>query len=197
MLNREIENIFEEEMNLRLGTLDLAHDIGHVKRVVENARLISNELKANWNIVGPAAWLHDFVNLPKDHPDRAKASLLSADEAVNFLKKINYPEMFLAGIHHAILAHSFSANIKPMTIEAEIVQDADRLDALGAIGIYRLLTVSSSMKSDLKSAIFHVEEKLRPITFMMNTAYGKSEALKRLNVIEDFIRQLKQEKVEL
>ena len=185
MLNSDFEKLFENEMNTRLGTIDLAHDISHVKRVVAIAKEMSDNMRADWNIVAPAAWLHDFVNLPKNHPERSKASLLSANEAVCFLKEINYSNKYLDQIHHAIEAHSFSANVTPLTLEAQIVQDADRLDALGAIGIYRLFTVSCMMKRDLKSALDHVEEKLRPITYKMNTEFPKVEANRRLKVIDD------------
>ncbi|WP_217619522.1 HD domain-containing protein, partial [Achromobacter sp. GbtcB20] len=79
-----------------------------------------------------ASYLHDLVNLPKDDPDRAQASRRSAALAREQLARIGFPVDRLDAVAHAIEAHSFSAAIPATTIEAKIVQDAGRLDALGA-----------------------------------------------------------------
>ena len=68
--------------------------------------------QANMKVVLPAAWLHDCVAVAKNHPDRAKASTMAADKAIAFLASINYDAQLFTQIHHAIAAHSFSANIK-------------------------------------------------------------------------------------
>src|SRR5690606_29477088 len=97
------------------------------------------------DIILPAAWLHDCVNLPKNHPDRKLASRYAADFAVKMLRSSGAQEETLLQIHHAIEAHSFSAGIEPKTIEAKIVQDADRMDSLGAIGLARTFAVSGML----------------------------------------------------
>src|SRR5262245_51467281 len=111
---------------------DAAHDHEHVRRVVSTARRLAMAEGADMAVVVPAAWLHDCVVVPKDSPQRSQASTLAATAAVSFLRDIHYPETHLAGIEHAIAAHSFSAAIQPRTVEARVVQDADRLDAIGA-----------------------------------------------------------------
>jgi uncharacterized protein len=125
------ENLFSDKIQDVLGHKDPAHDLAHVKRVVSIAKKLALEEKANLEVVIPAAWLHDLVNLSKDNPDRKKASQLAADEALVFLQSVDHSQKYFPEIHHAIWTHSFSANIKPETIEAQIVQDSDRLDALG------------------------------------------------------------------
>src|SRR5580700_184411 len=115
------------------GADDAAHDLAHVHRVVRNAVWLAQTEAAALEVVLPAAWLHDCVNVPKSSPERKQASRLAAAEAIRLLKAGGYPAVWHGGIAHAIEAHSFSAGIRPETAEAKIVQDADRLDALGSI----------------------------------------------------------------
>jgi len=140
---------------------DLAHDYQHVLRVVKNASKLCQQEGAIEAVVLPAAWLHDCLSLPKDHPQRAQASQLAADKAISFLTSIQYPAEHYQAIHHAICCHSYSANITPTTLEAKIVQDADRLDALGAIGIARCLQVSSQLKRPLYAPDDPVSSQLK------------------------------------
>src|SRR5689334_22695757 len=112
---------------------DAAHDLEHIRRVVTNARTLAVQAPADLAVVLPAAWLHDCVNVAKGSPLRSQASVLAGRAAVQFLETIGYPAQHLPAIQHAIEAHSFSANITPQTREAQVVQDADRLDALGAV----------------------------------------------------------------
>ena len=111
---------------------DPGHGPAHLERVVATALRLAAEEGARLEVVLPAAWLHDCVHVAKDSPDRARASRLAADHALRFLESAGYPAPLLPDIRHAIEAHSYSAGIAPRTIEAKVVQDADRLDALGA-----------------------------------------------------------------
>ncbi len=113
---------------------DAAHDVEHLRRVAAVARRIAADEGAALEVVIPAAWLHDCVYVAKDSPDRARASQLSAEHAVLLLSGWGYPSSWYEGIVHAIEAHSFSAAIPARTIEARVVRDADRLDAIGAVG---------------------------------------------------------------
>lgn len=203
------ENKFEQRMTDILEKqlqLDPAHDVLHVKRVVNVAKKIAEIEKASLEVVIPAAWLHDYVNIPKDDPRRKIASKLSAEEAINYLKEIQYPATFYPGIYHAIEAHSYSAELNPETLEAKIVQDADRLDSLGAIGIARCFVVAGKMNrriynsedplclvgppDDARFTIDHFRRKILKLAEGMNTGFAKKEGLKRHEIISNFLNQL-------
>jgi uncharacterized protein len=188
---------------------DAAHDLEHIRRVVATARMLAVAEQADLAVVLPAAWLHDCVVVPKDSPQRSQASGLAARAAVNFLRAIDYPESHVDAIHHAIEAHSFSANIRPRTGEAQIVQDADRLDALGAIGIARCLMLGGAIgrrlydprepfpigrePNDVVNTIDHFYLKLLRLADTMMTAAGRAEAQQRTIFIRQFLEQLRRE----
>jgi uncharacterized protein len=125
---------------------DAAHDLEHIQRVVTNARRLARSEGADWRVVMPAAWLHDCVIIPKTSPDRKQASKLAARQAVTWLEAHEWPHGRLDEIEHAIEAHSFSAEIAPLSLEAKVLQDADRLDALGAVGLARTLMLGGELK---------------------------------------------------
>jgi uncharacterized protein len=125
---------------------DGAHDASHLERVWRSAQLLlDHHAQADALVVMAACYLHDLVNLPKNDPDRAQASRRAARLAREELARLGFPAERLDGVAHAIEAHSFSAAIEPTTIEAKIVQDADRLDALGAVGLARMFYVAGRM----------------------------------------------------
>jgi len=126
---------------------DVAHDLEHVRRVVRTARELAGAEGARREIVLPAAWLHDCVTVPKDSPDRARASRRAAAQAVAWLRDWGWPADLLPEIAHAIEAHSFSAGLEPRTVEAKVVQDADRLEAIGAVGLARCLALGGALGS--------------------------------------------------
>ena len=189
------------------GETDGAHDLGHLDRVWANARTIAlEEGGADNSILLPAAYFHDAVNLPKNHPDRARASQASADWASAYLDQTGYPPAKIAAVAHAIAAHSFSAAIPPETTEARILQDADRLEALGAIGIARMFHVAGQMGAalfdpadpmalnrpldDKRFSLDHLEVKLFPVATAMQTATGREMAATRAEWMASFRTRL-------
>lgn len=205
----QFEKVFIEKMQSVLLD-DPAHDVLHVKRVVQTAfSLIDESMSVKKEVLFAACWLHDFVNLPKDHVDRKKASVLSADQAIIYLKSINYPTQSFEEIHHAICAHSFSAGIPALSIEAKLLQDADRLDALGAVGLARLFSISTQMRipfyselepilenrllDDKNFALDHIFVKLKKLPEMMNTDRAKRLAYQRIEFINLFLEQINSE----
>ena len=201
---------FEQFAGHSLGEApDPAHDLAHVRRVVANARLLAELEEADPAVVLPAAWLHDCVILPKDSPQRAEASRLAAARAGDFLRQSGYEATLIPAIEHAITTHSFSAGIPPQTREARIVQDADRLDALGAIGIARTLMLGGAMGKSLYDdeeplpqtrladdgayVIDHFYTKLLKLAGMMHTTAGRREAERRTNLMRIYLAELERE----
>ncbi|EJG1649001.1 HD domain-containing protein [Vibrio parahaemolyticus] len=204
----QFEPLFLEFMQQEMQ-VDAAHDIEHVKRVVKTAKQLCDEENADIAIVLPAAYLHDCFTYPKDHPNRKQSSAIAAKKAIAYLESIQYPQHYHDAIAHAIEAHSFSANIRPNTLEAQIVQDADRLDALGAIGVTRCIQVSTHFNAQLYNdndmfarerelndkqfTVDHFQTKLFKIVDTMNTESAKLEANKRKAFMQTYLKQLHDE----
>ncbi len=190
---------------------DPSHDLGHFRRVWQMAdHLARREAPtANRRVLLAASYLHDLVNLPKDSPERSTASRRSAAAARRFLLAQGFPSSEIDAVCHAIEAHSYSAAIPPRSIEAKIVQDADRLDSLGAIGLARTFAISGRMGrclldpddpfarrrplDDVRFAIDHVPAKLEKLPARMCTATGRRLAERRLAFVRRFLAELARE----
>lgn len=190
---------------------DPAHDLAHFRRVVKTARALALEEGARLEVVIPAAWLHDLINVPKNDPRRSQASRLSSRAALEFLRESDFTgeEALLSAIGHAIEAHSFSARIEPVTLEAQIVQDADRLDGLGAIGIARCFSVSGLLGrriyhstdpfardrplNDLENTVDHFYVKLFKTAETLRTRAGRIEGQRRAQYMRTFLEELARE----
>ena len=188
---------------------DPAHDFDHVMRVYTNAKKIVKEEKADEKLVLSAALLHDIVSYPKSSKRSKFSSIDSAKKSKIILKKYGFSEKEITIVSDAIKDHSFSQNKVPETLEGKILQDADRLDALGAIGIARVFATSGSLNRPFYNiddpfctkrnpdddlwAIDHFFNKLLKLESLMNTRSGKIEAKKRTRVLKEFLKQLKNE----
>lgn len=187
---------------------DPAHDLAHLDRVWVNAQAIADDA-ADRSVLLAASYLHDLVNLPKDDPDRHLASRRSATESEPVLVGLGFNEQLVRAIQHAIEAHSFSANITPETDEARILRDADRLDALGAIGVARNFSVSGALGrtlydpadpfaenrplDDLHFSIDHWKVKLLSLPDDMLTETGKQIASLRIRRMIRFLEEFAEE----
>jgi uncharacterized protein len=182
---------------------DGAHDANHLDRVWRNAQaLLPHHPEADALVVLAACYLHDLVNLPKNDPERAQASRRSAQLARHQLAWMGFPPERLDAVAHAIEAHSFSAAIPAESIEARIVQDADRLDALGAVGLARMFYIAGMMGSalahptdplaqqrapdDRAYSLDHIAVKLATLPGMMQTEGGRKLGQERLAWLESF-----------
>ena len=188
---------------------DPAHDFQHVLRVYRNAEKICAEEKVNTKLVLCAALLHDLISYPKSDNRTKLSSIESAKIAKKILQKFEFLENEIKIICDAIEDHSFSRNVVPKTIEGKILQDADRLDALGSIGLARVFSTSGSLNrpfyhpndpfcetrnpDDSVWTLDHFFQKLLKIGDLMNTKSAKIEARKRTLVMTSFLEQLKKE----
>jgi len=188
---------------------DAAHDLSHVKRVVKNVIYLTDIEEANSLVTLASAWLHDCVAVAKDSPSRSQGSRMAAEAATQFLAGIDYPEALLPEVFHAIEAHSYTANIPTRTLEAAVVQDADRLDSLGAIGIARCLLVGGRLNHPLISdndpfcddrkpddgryTIDHFYAKLFNLPATMKTRAGRDEAQRRADLMQRYLDDLRKE----
>ncbi|MGM0559308.1 MAG: HD domain-containing protein [Myxococcota bacterium] len=194
---------------------DGSHDFGHLLRVLRNAAAICDGERAadrspDWSVVVAAALMHDIVNLPKDHPERAQASSMSADKAVAFFADHDvFDDEQLDMLADAIRTHSFSAGLEPGYLESEIVRDADRLEALGAVGLARCFQVSGMLDraiidmedpwaderelDDYEFAVDHFFTKLLGLEASFSTRTGRKMASQRTEFIRTFADQLDSE----
>ena len=188
---------------------DSAHDFEHIMRVYKNAKKLCKQEKVNEKLVLCAVLLHDIVSYPKSDKRSKNSSIDSAKKAIIILKRYGFTENEITIISDAIREHSFSQKKTPKTIEGEILQDADRLDALGAIGIARVFATGGSLKrpfyntddpfckkrnvDDETWTLDHFFQKLLKLEFLMNTKSGKIEAKKRTRILKEYLKQLKNE----
>lgn len=199
----------ENEVKKRMTKNDPAHDFQHVMRVYANAKKICRKEKVNTKLVLCAALLHDIVSFPKSDKRSKIASTKSSIEAKKILKKFSFSPNDIKIITNAIENHSFSKNKISNTLEGKILQDADRLDAIGAIGIARTFAVSGTENrsfyntwdpfcskrepNDQNWAIDHFYRKLMLLVSKMNTKSAKIEAKRRTKILKKFLVDLKKE----
>lgn len=188
---------------------DGSHDLSHLHRVWVNVCAIRNIEGGDHQILLAATLLHDCVSVEKNSPFRASASRLAAAKARELLAEMGWDEERINAVAHAVEAHSYSANITPTTLEAQILQDADRLDALGMIGVARLFYVSGRMGShlydatdpqadnrsldDKRYAVDHFKTKLFTLAEGFKTTAGKEMARVRHARVERFLREFMEE----
>lgn len=145
-MNQYLEKELIKIAGLKMASHDPSHDIFHALRVMSLARTIAKAEKADQDIVIPAALFHDIVNYPKNHPKRHFSSDESAKSAEMILKNLtNYPKEKIKKVCESIRQCSFSKGISHDFIEAKVLQDADSLEATGAISIMRTFASAGGM----------------------------------------------------
>jgi uncharacterized protein len=205
---------------------DAGHDFSHIERVSKIAlKLLESEIRLRHSrsptedetdAVLAAALLHDCVPVAKNSPLRKESSRLASEKAFEILTAQKtargdraWTRDWVAEITDAILDHSFSAGRTPRSLLGECLQDADRLEALGAIGLYRTIATGVSMGASLFHAtdpwaqhrdlddrsysLDHFFTKLLKLPATFRTTSGQKEALDRAGYLQGFVEQLKKE----
>lgn len=202
--------MIKSEVKRILNGRDPAHDFHHIMRVYKNAEIIGWREGTNMEILLPAVLLHDLVIYPKGGVKSSKSSDESATLAENILQKYGYPLDQIDQICYCIRVHSYSKRLVPVSLEGKILQDADRLDALGAIGIARVFSVGGSENrafyrdddpfcrstrelDDSQWTLDHFQTKLLSLKDLMHTKTAKKIAEQRTKFMLLFIKQLQKE----
>ncbi|CAI1783354.1 HD domain-containing protein [Serratia fonticola] len=199
----------QELLPLTLEGDDGSHDVAHLHRVWKNCRQISQDEGGDQQILCAAVLLHDCVAVEKNAPQRHLASRMAAEKASIALATLGWSDENINKTAHAIEAHSFSAAIPPQTLEAKILQDADRLDAIGMIGVARCFYIGGRMRSALYDAadplaqqrqyddkrftLDHFETKLFKLQEGFQTAAGRRMAALRTERMRRFLSELLEE----
>jgi len=184
-----------------------AHDWAHVQRVAGLVRQIVAVEGGDLRVAEAAALLHELFNHPKGHPESHLSGERCAEEAEKVLRALEWDEDSIARVAYCIRVHSFSRGIFPETLEAKILQDADRLDAIGAIGIARCFATCAEMKrpfyfpedpfcerrapDDKLWGVDHFYKKLLKIEFHMPAARALAE--ERFAFMRAYLDQLARE----
>ncbi|ESN13830.1 metal dependent phosphohydrolaase [Enterobacter sp. MGH 24] len=202
---------FERWLEENHSNDDTAHDISHFRRVWMTAQKIMVHQAVEPLVILTACYFHDIVSLPKNHPDRSRSSQRAARKTCDILRRdfSDFPPEHAAAVAHAIEAHSFSAGIAPQSAEAKIVQDADRLEALGAIGLARVFAVSGALGvplfdaddpfadgrtlDDRAFALDHFQTKLLRLPDTMQTEMGRELARHNADFLIQFMAKLSAE----
>lgn len=181
MIQNYIHNLFHRDVT--------GHDFFHMQRVAKMAKQIAIKEKANQFICEASGWLHDIGDRKLFiHPEKEYKKLF------DFLKSIQVTKKEITQIDYCIKNVSFSQGKTPKTIEGKIVQDADRLDAIGAIGIARTFAFGGANDqliyddvNKMNTSIQHFYDKLLKLTELMNTETGRAIAIKRHVFMEEYL----------
>lgn len=188
---------------------DPAHDILHVRRVAALARTICRAEGIDPTIAVGAALLHELVNLPKDHPESSRSGDLCADAAAELLRREGVAEADNAAICACIRDHAFSKGVTPSSLPARVLQDADRLDAIGAVGVARLFATCTAMRTpfyseddplcrtrtpdDRRFGVDHFFRKLLKISSGLHTETARRLAAPRERLMHEYLAQFERE----
>lgn len=188
---------------------DPAHDFLHVRRVAALARRIAEAEGADVLVAVGAALLHELVNLPKDHPESRRSGDLCAEAAAELLRGEAIEPERAAQICACIRDHGFSKGVLPESLAARVLQDADRLDAIGAIGVARCFATCNAMRTpfyserdplcrerepdDKRFGLDHFFKKLLRIPDGLHTASARRLAEPRVVLMRTYLEQFERE----
>ncbi|SCY62412.1 HD domain-containing protein [Alkaliphilus peptidifermentans] len=198
-----------------------AHNLDHVLRVYNLCVLLAkHEKKVDLDVLIPSALLHDIARVKESQDETGKIdhAVLGSEMAEDILRDLKYDEEKIMKIKHCIIAHRFRTGNEPETIDAKILFDADKLDAIGATGIARSFMLAGQFgqrlvgnesmdkyekenvveNGRLKNLSKHTpfieyEVKFKKIPQKLYTKKAKELAIERLKFMEEYFARLKME----
>jgi len=162
-----------------------AHGLDHTLRVTNLCERIGRKESADMKILISAALLHDIAR-PIEDVQGIPHEEEGARIAEKFLASIRYSPFQIQGVVHAILTHRYSSLRQPETLEAKILSDADKLDAMGAVGIARAFMTAGERDGEMQDAMNHIDDKLLKLKALMYTKTGQEIARERHQFLERF-----------
>jgi uncharacterized protein len=190
----------------RISPSDVSHDFEHAIRVLANAEHIAKIEKADLDVIIPAALFHDLVVYPKGSPNSYKSQEDSATQAAEILINQKFSADKIEKIKTCILECSFSKGIIPTLLESKIIQDADLLEASGAIAIMRTFSSCGQMQrpfynandpfcknrqlNDVCFGVDHFYNRLLIVGKKMHTKTARAMVKRRKRFLEDFLKEL-------
>jgi uncharacterized protein len=169
-----------------------SHGYDHTLRVTRLCECLGAREGGNMAILLPAALLHDIAR-PLEDETGIPHEIEGARIAGCFLREVRYDESLIPQITHAITAHRYRSGAEPETLEARILSDADKLDAMGATGIARTFMQAGERSGDMQDAAGHIHEKLLKLKGRMYTKTARELAGRRHEVLEYFVRAFDEE----
>lgn len=198
-----------------------AHNLDHVFRVYNLCMLIAkHEEKVNLEVLVPAALLHDIARVEEstDKTGEIDHAVLGSEMSEAILKELEYPEDKIEKIKHCIITHRFRTGNEPNTIEAKILFDSDKLDAIGASGIARTFMLAGQFGQSLSeqeamaeyiqdntaqngrikdvsrhTPFIEYEVKFKKVPNKLYTDKGKEIGRERLKFMDEYFNRLKLE----
>jgi uncharacterized protein len=167
-----------------------AHQYDHTKRVYRLAVKIREKTGADLRILGAAALLHD-VGRPREKELGESHAIISGTLSRPLLSRLGYSDKEIEETVAAIRTHRFSEGLPPTSLEGKILSDADKLDAIGAIGVFRAIAQAMVTGVGMKGFLRHADRKLLRLSELMHTKAAKLMAEKRHRVLADFVDQLR------
>ena len=203
------DSVFDEIKHRSQGMFKLSHhDRSHVARVYNMAVRLAREENADLDVARAAALLHDIARAVEDEGQIVDHASEGARMSEKILAEVGFPREKVSEVVHCIEVHRYKKGMKADTLEAQILQDADRLDIVGAIGIARALArggwsnlpiydpeIPPKAKYDGESltTVNHIYEKILNVKETMNTKTARTIAEQRHEFVEQFLDRLLKE----
>jgi uncharacterized protein len=203
------DSVFEEiENRSREFFRHSHHDKSHVDRVYNLAVRLAKSEKADLDVVKASVLLHDIARAMEDEGKIADHAVEGAKMAKKILEDVSFPKQKIPKVIQCIESHRFKKGIKAKSLEAKILQDADRLDIIGAIGLARVFTRAgwgnmpiydplippkTHYDGESLTSVNHIYEKILKVKDTINTKTAKEIAEERHRFTELFLDRLLKE----